>query len=54
MRPAADVDGPRAPAILLVVYHGWLSRMSGGVDVFLMISALFLTASFARRMDGDR
>lgn len=50
-----DIDGLRALAILLVVvYHVWLGRVSGGVDVFLMISAFFLTASFARRMDGDR
>ncbi len=47
----ADIDGLRALAILLVVvYHVWLGRVSGGVDVFLMISAFFLTASFARRM----
>lgn len=47
----ADVDGLRALAILLVViYHVWWGRVSGGVDVFLMISAFFLTESFARRM----
>lgn len=47
----ADIDGLRALAIVLVVvYHVWLGRVSGGVDVFLMISAFFLTASFARRM----
>lgn len=46
-----DIDGLRALAIMLVVvYHVWLGRVSGGVDVFLMISAFFLTASFARRM----
>lgn len=47
----ADIDGLRALAILLVViYHVWLGRVSGGVDVFLMISAFFLTASFTRRI----
>lgn len=47
----ADIDGLRALAIVLVVvYHVWLGRVSGGVDVFLMISAFFLTASFARRV----
>lgn len=46
-----DIDGLRALAILLVVvYHVWLGRVSGGVDVFLMISAFFLTASFTRRV----
>lgn len=51
----ADIDGLRALAILLVVaYHVWLGRVSGGVDVFLMISAFFLTASFVRRVESQR
>lgn len=46
----ADIDGLRAFAIVLVVvYHVWLGRVSGGVDVFLLVSAYFLTASFLRR-----
>ena len=46
----ADIDGLRAFAIVLVVvYHVWLGRVSGGVDVFLLISAYFLTASFLRQ-----
>lgn len=45
-----DVDGLRTLAIFLVViYHVWLGRVSGGVDVFLMISAFFLTDSLTRR-----
>lgn len=48
----ADLDGLRAFAILLVVvYHVWLGRVSGGVDVFLLLSAYFLTGSFLRRAD---
>lgn len=35
--------------VLVVVYHVWLGRVSGGVDVFLLVSAFLLTASFARR-----
>jgi peptidoglycan/LPS O-acetylase OafA/YrhL len=49
-----DVDGLRAVAILLVVsYHVWFGRVSGGVDVFLMLSAFFLTRGFLRRMPGS-
>ncbi|UTT58407.1 acyltransferase family protein [Cellulosimicrobium cellulans] len=50
-----DLDGLRAVAILLViVYHVWLGRVSGGVDVFFMLSAFFLTGSFARRLSAGR
>ncbi len=48
-----DIDGLRAVAILLVVsYHVWFGRVSGGVDVFLMLSAFFLTRGFLRRGAG--
>ncbi|MGN7188996.1 acyltransferase family protein [Microbacterium enclense] len=51
-RRRADLDGLRALAIVLVVvYHVWLGRVSGGVDVFILMSAYFLTASFLRRSD---
>lgn len=49
----ADIDGLRAFAIaLVVIYHVWVGRVSGGVDVFLMVSAYFLTSSFLRRADS--
>lgn len=51
----ADIDGLRTLAIVLVVvYHVWLGRVSGGVDVFLMISAFLLTGSLARRVVSGR
>ncbi len=50
-----DIDGVRTLAIVLVVvYHVWLGRVSGGVDVFLMISAFFLTASLTRRLESGK
>ncbi len=52
----SDLQGLRALAVLLVmVYHVWFSRVSGGVDIFLMLSAFFLTASTAKRISrGER
>lgn len=46
-----DIEGLRAVAIaLVVVYHLWGDgRISGGVDVFLMISAYLLTSSMIRQ-----
>jgi peptidoglycan/LPS O-acetylase OafA/YrhL len=53
LRYRHDLDGLRALAVLLiVVYHVWVGRVSGGVDVFLMLSAFFLTASFAKRAEA--
>lgn len=51
----AEIHGLRALAILLVaVYHIWFGRVSGGVDVFLFISAFLLTGTFVRRMEAGR
>lgn len=50
-----DLDGLRAFAIgLVVVYHVWVGRVSGGVDVFLLLSAYFLTDSLLRRAENGR
>ncbi len=47
-----EVQGLRALAVLMVVtYHVWLGRVSGGVDIFLLISAFLLTLSFARKVE---
>lgn len=48
-----EIHGLRGTAVLLVVlYHVWFDRVSGGVDVFLFISAFFLTGTFLRRMES--
>ncbi|MFI7495280.1 acyltransferase family protein [Kocuria sp. M4R2S49] len=50
-----EVQGLRFVAVLLVVvYHVFLDRVSGGVDVFLLISAFFLTLSFVRKLEAGR
>ncbi|MFC0488188.1 acyltransferase family protein [Sinomonas atrocyanea] len=51
-----EIQGLRAVAVALVVlYHVWLGRVSGGVDVFLMVSAFLMTGQFvARHRRGER
>ncbi|MGQ4598468.1 SGNH hydrolase domain-containing protein [Nocardia sp. R6R-6] len=44
-----DLDGLRGVAIALVVaFHVWFGRVSGGVDVFLVLSGFFGTGSLLR------
>ena len=48
-----DLDGLRGLAIaLVVIFHLWSGRVSGGVDVFLVLSGFFFTAMLLRRA-GD-
>lgn len=50
-----EIQGLRAVAVFMVVfYHIFLGRVSGGVDIFLLISAFFMTLSFVRRLEGGR
>ncbi|NYD76874.1 peptidoglycan/LPS O-acetylase OafA/YrhL [Arthrobacter cupressi] len=50
-----EVQGLRALAVLMVAsYHIWLGKVSGGVDVFLLVSAFFLTLSFTRKLEQGR
>ncbi|WP_267275805.1 acyltransferase family protein [Arthrobacter sp. CDRTa11] len=50
-----EVQGLRALAVLMVVtYHVWLGRVSGGVDIFLLISAFLLTLSFVRKVEAGK
>lgn len=50
-----EVQGLRALAVLMVViYHVWIGRISGGVDIFLLISAFLLTGQFVRKLEAGR
>ena len=47
-----EIQGLRAMAVLLVAaYHIWFGRVSGGVDVFLFISAFLMTLSFTGKLE---
>lgn len=47
-----DLDGLRGIAIALVVaFHIWFGRVSGGVDVFLVLSGFFFGGMLLRRAD---
>jgi len=50
-----EIQGLRGIAVLLVVvFHVFTDRVSGGVDIFLFISAFFLTGSFTRKVEIGR
>ena len=50
-----EIQGLRAFAVLLVVlYHVWFGKVSGGVDVFIFISAFLLSLSFMRKINEGK
>lgn len=49
-----DIQGLRAVGALLVaVYHIWIGRVSGGVDVFFVVSGFLVVGSMARKLEAS-
>ena len=50
----ADIEGLRAVAALLIAaYHIWFGTVSGGVDVFLLLTGFLITGSLVRSIERD-
>ncbi|GAB3656907.1 acyltransferase family protein [Glycomyces tarimensis] len=50
-----EIEGLRGLAIVVIAaYHIWFNTVSGGVDVFLLLSGFFITASLVRAVESGR
>ena len=48
----SEIQGLRAVAALLVAaYHIWFGRVSGGVDVFIVVSAFLITTALLKQVE---
>ncbi|WP_293698503.1 acyltransferase family protein [uncultured Agrococcus sp.] len=50
-----EIEGLRTvAAVLVMVYHVWVGRVSGGVDVFFVVTGFFITLLILRQIEAGR
>lgn len=48
----SEIQGLRGVAMILIMgYHIWVGKPSGGIDIFIMLSGFFLIGSFTKQVD---